>query len=163
MTKTDYIHIQKIISVLPDKPQPTITISLESTGIFLGVLVSLTVLLGLLIKTVSSFNKIASDIHDLRDDIKNHSTSEGHEKLVQQVRILQTKCNSYENTLALHLQNFENRKEAVQFLFGQINEKIDNRSERIELEVKELKNEVKEIQGFLRKREDFVIRNRSEV
>lgn len=140
--------------------QPTITVGLESTGIFLGALVSATILLGLFIKMISKFNKIASDIHDLRDDIKNHATSEGHEKLLQQVRILQAQHNSYDKALELHLQNFENRKEAVQFLFGQLNEKIDNKSARIEIEVKELRKEVKELQGFLHKHENFVVRSK---
>ncbi|MBW4425326.1 MAG: hypothetical protein KME50_12970 [Nostoc desertorum CM1-VF14] len=148
------------MSTTIQQQQPTVTVSLESTGVFLGALVSLTILLGILIKIVSNFNKIANDIHDLKDDIKNHSNSEGHEKLLQQVRILQAQYNSYDKSLELHLLNFENRKEAVQFLFGQINEKIDHKSQRMETETKELRKEIKELQGFLNKREDFVIRNR---
>ncbi|MGV0105141.1 hypothetical protein NSTCB13_03853 [Nostoc sp. DSM 114160] len=142
--------------------QPTITVGLESTGVFLGIVVSLTVLLGSLVKIVSTFNKVASDIRDLKDDIKNHASSEGHERLLQQVRILQSEFNAHDKMLGIHLQNFENRKEAVQFLFGQLNEKIDNKSVRIEMEVKEIRKELKEVQGFLHKHEDFVIRNRGD-
>ncbi|MDZ7968756.1 MAG: hypothetical protein RM368_28025 [Nostoc sp. DedSLP03] len=142
--------------------QPTITVGLESTGVFLGIVVSLTVLLGSLVKIVSTFNKVASDIRDLKDYIKNHASSEGHERLLQQVRILQSEFNAHDKMLGIHLQNFENRKEAVQFLFGQLNEKIDNKSVRIEMEVKEIRKELKEVQGFLHKHEDFVIRNRED-
>ncbi|WP_375501647.1 hypothetical protein [uncultured Nostoc sp.] len=161
LTITMNTNIQKIFNILPSvQQQPTITIGLESTGVFLGALVSITILLGLFVKVISNFNKINSNIHDLRDDIKTHSNSEGHEKLIQQVKILQTEYNSHDKMLGIHLQNFENRKEAVQFLFGQINEKIDHKSERMETEIKELRKEVKEIQGFLHKHESFTIREK---
>ncbi|MEH2169331.1 MAG: hypothetical protein V7K41_22270 [Nostoc sp.] len=150
----------KIIAATPQSP--SIAISLESTGIFLGILVSVSLLAGVGIKLVSNFNKIASDIRDLKDDLKNHCSTEGHEKVIQQVKLLQTEFNAHDKMLGVHLMNFENRKEAVQFLFGQMDQKIDHKCERWDNELKELKIDVKEVQGFLRKHESFVIRNRQD-
>ncbi|WP_334854222.1 hypothetical protein [Nostoc sp.] len=98
----------------------------------------------------------------MRDDLKSHVDNEGHEKLSQQIKVLQTESSSHDKMLAVHLMNFETRKEAVQFLFGQLNEKIDHKCERWDNELKELKIDVKEVQGFLRKHESFVIRNRQD-
>ncbi|MBN3943009.1 hypothetical protein [Nostoc sp. NMS9] len=52
---------------------PGITVTLESTGIFLGILVSASVLAGVCIKVVSSISRISSSIAQIEKDLKEHA------------------------------------------------------------------------------------------
>jgi hypothetical protein len=64
--------MNSLIGVNNSSSQPALTITLESTGIFLGILVSTSMLIGVAVKVVSRFNEIASEIRDLKEDLNSH-------------------------------------------------------------------------------------------
>ncbi|WP_009631026.1 hypothetical protein [Synechocystis sp. PCC 7509] len=127
-------------------------LSLESIGILLGILVSLTILLGLLIQYANKINRLEINIHHLRQELLEHSSLEGHKILLDRV----VRTNDYtariEKNLELHIQDYINRKETFQFLLGQINEKIDHKFKR-------LSSSIKDTQKFLKKHDGFTIRD----
>ncbi|MCC5619245.1 hypothetical protein LC605_30075, partial [Nostoc sp. CHAB 5836] len=73
------------IAVHPNN-QPTFNITLESTGIFLGILVSFSALLGGIIKAITKFNSIDNNLRDLREDFNTHVNAEGHNEILKQVK-----------------------------------------------------------------------------
>lgn len=117
---------------------PGVMITLESTGIFLGILVSVSVLAGLGIKIVTSINQISLSIKQIKEDLKEHADNA---KKIEQL----------DRKLDLHLQEYVNRKDVVQMIFGQINEKTDHK-------FKKLLFYVRDIQSFLQRDSDFKIR-----
>ena len=117
---------------------PGITVTLESTGIFLGILVSASVLAGVCIKVVSSISRISSSIAQIEKDLKEHADNG---KRIDQL----------DRKLDLHLQEYINRKDVVQMLFGQINEKVDHKFKKVLFYTRD-------IQSFLQRDSDFKIR-----
>ncbi|MFN6484537.1 MULTISPECIES: hypothetical protein [unclassified Nostoc] len=142
--------------------QSTVVLSLDSISVFLAILVALTGLATFFWKVVSNFNKIASDIRDIREDLSTHVNAEGHTGSLQHVRILQKEVAVIDKQFAVHQENYINRIATVNMLVAQLDEKINNRSERSEKMIEEVEREVKEVQGFLRKHESFVIRKRDD-
>ncbi|BBD60594.1 hypothetical protein NIES2109_33930 [Nostoc sp. HK-01] len=133
--------------------QPGVTLTLETTSIFLGILVSLSMLVGIAIKMVSKFNAITNDIRDLREDLNNH------EQLLQQTKILQKDVCGLDKKFDIHLQDYVNYKDATLLAINGNKELIQHKAEKAENYFKETKGDIKDIQGFLNKQQNFRIRN----
>ncbi|WP_445629265.1 hypothetical protein [Nostoc sp. DSM 114167] len=126
------------IAITNSNGSPGITITLESTGIFLGILVSASVLAGVCFKVVSSISRISSSIAQIEKDLKEHADNG---KRIDQL----------DRKLDLHLQEYINRKDVVQMLFGQLNEKVDHKFKKVLFYTRD-------IQSFLQRDSDFKIR-----
>ncbi|WGV23475.1 hypothetical protein [Halotia branconii] len=121
---------------------PGITITLESTGIFLGILVSFSILGGLGIKIVSSINRISTSIIQIEEDLKEYASN------AEKIRELDKRFD-------LHVQEYINRKDVIQMLLGQMNEKIDHKFKRVLFYTRD-------IQRFLQRDTNFQIREYEE-
>ncbi|MEA5624102.1 hypothetical protein [Nostoc sp. UHCC 0251] len=122
---------------------PGITLTLESTGIFLGILVSTSVLAGVAVTVISKINRISNSITQIE------------KALEEQVRNAE-KIREIDRTLALHIQDYVNRKDVIQMLLGQLNEKIDHKFKRVLFYTRD-------IQRFLQRDTDFKIREYEET
>ncbi|MBH8563757.1 hypothetical protein I8748_16425 [Nostoc sp. CENA67] len=121
---------------------PGIIITLESAGIFLGILVSASVLITGATNLVTKMSQISSSIKRIEEELKTHASN------AEKVREL-------DKRLDLHLQDYVNRKDLLQMLFGQINEKVDHK-------FKKLLFYTRDIQRFLQRDTDFKIRDYEE-
>ncbi|QSJ17682.1 hypothetical protein JYQ62_02045 [Nostoc sp. UHCC 0702] len=142
---------------------PGVIVTLESAGIFLGVLVSLSVLATWSFKIASKINAISSSIDSIKEDLKTHSFN------TEKIRDL-------DKRLDLNTQDYVNYKDHSVLHFNNLKERIDhvwNKTEKIcdsqKAEIKELLSilqkqqdaqqvDIKEIQGFLQKQQNFTIR-----
>ncbi len=154
-----------IIAVSSSQQTSPTTVSLESTGVFLGTVVSFSVFLGLLIKAISNFNEINSSIRELKEDLTNHTNNEGHEKILIQIRRIQEQLITHDKAFDVHVNNYQNRNETLQFTIGQVAQTVTHVREsgkaelkEVKMEVKELEQELKELQKYLQKYETFTIR-----
>ncbi|MEH2128901.1 hypothetical protein [Nostoc sp.] len=131
------------IAVTTNSSPPGITLTLETTGILLGILVSASVLGGVCIKVISSINRISSSITQI-------------EKTLEEQARNTEKIREIDRTLALHIQEYVNRKDVVQMVLGQLNEKIDHKFRRVLFYTRD-------IQRFLQRDTDFKIREYEET
>lgn len=136
--------IQPIIAVTnSSNSSPGITLTLESTGIFLGILVSTSVLAGVAVTVISKMNRISNSIIQI-------------EKALEEQARNAEKIREIDRTLALHIQEYVNRKDVIQMLLGQLNEKIDHKFKRVLFYTRD-------IQRFLQRDTDFNIREYEET
>ncbi|MEH1772975.1 hypothetical protein [Nostoc sp.] len=119
-----------------------ITVTLENTGIFLGILVSVFILAGAAVQIISKMNKISSSISQIEEAMKEHARN------AEKIRQL-------ERTLDLHIQDYVNRKDVIQMLLGQLDEKITHKFKRLLFYTRD-------VQRFLQKDSSFVIREYEE-
>ncbi|MEH2065145.1 MAG: hypothetical protein V7K50_23275 [Nostoc sp.] len=119
-----------------------ITVTLESTGIFLGILVSVSVLASVAVQIISKMNKISSSITQIEEGMKEHARN------AEKVRQL-------ERTLDLHNLEYVNRKDVIQMLLGQLDQKITHKFKRLLFYTRDL-------QRFLQKKGDYTIREYEE-
>ncbi len=154
--------MQAIIAVNPANPtpQPAVVLSLETISILFGIGVSASILIGAFIKIVSRFNAITNEIQNLHKTLEEHAAIEGHKGLIVQLELVKKDVYSLDKKLDLHLQAYVNRTETVQFLIGQLDQKIDHKTEQHHKKVDEVRGEVKEIEQFLQKHQSFVIRDK---
>jgi hypothetical protein len=153
--------------------QPTVTLTLESTGIFLAALVSFSMLVAGFAKIVTNFNLINISIKELRQDINANTQA------LSQLNVLHSEVLKLDKKFDLHLQDYINYKDAnVLHLNGlekqiihnwgkaekalteQKNEIRENWS-KTEKELAEQKTKISEIQGFLQKHSFTVRENHS--
>ncbi|WP_017317117.1 hypothetical protein [Mastigocladopsis repens] len=138
----------KPIIAVNDSPSSTgVTLTLESTGVILGILVSASVLAAAVIKIITSFNNLANTLKELDEDLIKHIASEGHEKLIARLHQIE----ALDKKLDLHIQDYVNRKDTVQMVLGQLNEKIDHKFNR-------LYNSMRDVEGYLQREGGFRIR-----
>ncbi|MEH2082471.1 MAG: hypothetical protein V7K89_21560 [Nostoc sp.] len=133
---------QTIAATNPSSSSPGITVTLESTGIFLGILVSASILAGLGFKIVSSVSKISSSISQIEEDLKDYSKSANSN--AQQLTEIS-------HRLDLHVQDYVNRKNTITLLIGGIKETMEHRTNR-------LYTSMKDMESYLQKHEPFKIR-----
>jgi hypothetical protein len=105
-----------IVAVNPSN-SPGITLTLESTGIFLGILVSASALGTLAVSVISKMNRISTSIAQIEETLKTHASNT-------------QKISELERRFDLHEQEYVNRKDVLQMILGQINEKIDHKFKR---------------------------------
>jgi len=126
-------------------PSPGITLNLETTGGFLGILVSVSVLAGVVISIISKINAISFSIDKIQEALKVYASNTD-------------KIKDLDKRLDIHLQDYVNHKDAILLERNGIRERIDHKWERTEQEFNEIRQEVKEIQGYLQKRDEFKVR-----
>lgn len=155
MSASSPLHFRRVEGVAIATPTTPATpsgifLTLESTGVFLGILVSASVLATVAIQLISKFNNIANSIKDVREDLATHVAAEGHERLIERV----SRIEQLDKKLDLHIQDYVNRKDTTSMLLGQLNEKIDHKFSR-------LHSEIKDVQRWLEKQTVFGIRSDS--
>jgi hypothetical protein len=133
--------LKPIVAVNPHA-QSGLVVTLESTSILLGILVSGSILLGIGIKLVTNVNKISLSIIQIQKDLK-------------QLSVDTEKIDKIERRLELHIQDFVNRKDVTQMLLGQLDEKINHKFKRLLFYSREM-------QRFLQKDTNFQIREYEE-
>jgi hypothetical protein len=132
----------KTVAAISSQPEPGIVVTLQSTSILLGILVSGSVLLGLAIKLISNVNKISLSITQIQKDLKQLSNDA-------------ERIDKIERKLELHIQDFVNRKDVTQMILGQLDEKINHKFKRLLFYTREM-------QRFLQKDTNFQIREYEE-
>lgn len=138
--------------------QNEFTVSLEGTSLFLTIMVSASILLGIGLKLISNFHHITSELRDLREDLNTHSNTEGHLKILEQVGELQDKLIDFDKRFAVHAQDYVNYKDSELLRFNGTREAIAHKWQRTEHELDAIRASVKELQHFLQKRDEFKIR-----
>lgn len=155
----------EIIAVNPN-PQtpPGVTITLENLGIFLGILVSLSLLIGVAIKGLSAINRISSSIEKIEEDLKEQAkvvekARDLEAEYIERLRMLHAeffeRLSKAESRLDLHMQDYVNRKDVVQMVMGQLDEKINHKFKRLLFYTRDM-------QRFLQKGTEFMIREYEE-
>jgi hypothetical protein len=124
-------------------PSPGITLTLESTGVFLGILVSVSALAGVAIRIISKMNSISTSINQIELSLKEQAAN------AEKIRHL-------ERTLDLHIQEYVNRKDVMQMLLGQLDEKINHKFKRLLFYTRD-------VQRFLQRDTAFTIREYEET
>lgn len=133
--------------VQSQRQQEGITLNLESTGAILGILISVCALATIIIRIITQFNNIANTLKEIEEDLIKHVASEGHEKLEPKLK----KIEEIDKKLDLHIQEVLNRKEAVNMLVGQLDEKINYKFSGLQHSIKDMEN-------YLNKQGNFRIR-----
>ncbi|MBN3926121.1 hypothetical protein [Nostoc sp. NMS4] len=125
-------------STIATTSSPIITVTLESVGVFTGILVSISVLGTLAVKLVNNLNNISTSITQIKEDLKEHADN------AQKIRDL-------DKRLDLHIQDYVNRKDTVTLLIAQVSQTVDHRTNR-------LYTSMKDIENFLQMQGNFKIR-----
>lgn len=131
------------------------TINLESIAVLLGILVSLTILFGVLIGYTNRINGLEIKIQHFQQELIEHSNLEGHNILVEKLARSVENVNRVEKALDLHIQDYVNRKDFIQFMLGQLDQKIEHKFSR-------LYNSMKDVEKFLQKSNGFRVREYSD-
>jgi uncharacterized protein YoxC len=129
---------QTTIAVTPNNSSPGIVLTLENTGIFLGVLVSVSVLFGVAYKVIASINKISLSIQNIEKEMNGYAE---HSKQITDIS----------HQLDLHIQDYVNRKDTITLLLGGIKEVMEHRTNR-------LYTSMKDMEAYLQKSGNFKIR-----
>ncbi|MEH2309346.1 hypothetical protein [Nostoc sp.] len=124
---------------------PGITLTLETTGIFLGILVSVAMLAGVATNIISKMNRISFSVSEIQEALKAYASNA-------------EKIKDLDKRLEVHLQDYVNYKDANLLDHNGLRERIDHKWERTEDEFKLVKGSIKDLQGFLQRRDDFKIR-----
>lgn len=126
------------IAITNSSSSSGITITLESTGIFFGILVSASILFGVAYKLISSANTISSSIKKIEKELENYA---GNAKQITDIS----------HRLDLHIQDYVNRKDTITLLLGGMKEMMEHRTNR-------LYTSMKDVESYLQKNGTFKIR-----
>jgi hypothetical protein len=136
-------NFNPVIAVNSSHIESGIVVTLQSTSILLGILVSGAALTHLGIKLVTNISNISLSIAQIQKDLKALS-------------IDVEKIDKLERRLDLHIQDYINRKDVVQMLLGQLDEKINHKFKRLLFYNREM-------QKFLQRDTAFQIREYEET
>lgn len=127
------------------------TFNLEAIAVLLGAGVSITILLSLLVSFTNRINRLETRIQYLQQELAEHANLEVHK--VPSDKLVGTINNLYqlEKALDIHLQDYTNRKDLIQYMLGQLDQKIDHKFSR-------LYHSMKDVEKFLQKSHNFRIR-----
>lgn len=140
------------VNSIQQSPQPSLTISLESTGVILSGLVSLTILATVVIKLVSKFNFLNSEIQDLKEQLQESK------QLFGELKLLQKEFQSLDKKLDIHIEHYSGHQNVVTLAINGSTELIKHKWERTEEEFQKTNSDVKDLQKYLQQRGDFRIR-----
>ncbi|MEH2073375.1 MAG: hypothetical protein V7K57_03110 [Nostoc sp.] len=126
-------------STIATTSSPVITITLESVGVFTGILVSLSVLGTLAVKLVNNLNNISISITQIKEDLKEHADN------AEKIRELNHKFD-------LHVQDYINRKDTITLLIAQVTQTVEHRTNRLYTSMKDMENFL-QMQGTFKIRE----------
>jgi hypothetical protein len=122
----------KTIAVNANNEPVSISINLQTISIGLSAIVSLSVLIGLIIKLVSKFDSITGDIKDLREDLDKINLN------LDDIKTIQKDINNLDKRHDLHVQDYLNRVEAVNLITRQLDEKINHKFGRTAASIKDI-------------------------
>jgi parvulin-like peptidyl-prolyl isomerase len=134
--------IKPVVAVNSRHTESGVVVTLQSTSILLGILVSGAMLTHLGIKLITNVNNISLSIAQIQKDLKSLSVD------VERIDKL-------DRRLDLHIQDYINRKDVVQMLLGQLDEKINHKFRRLLFYNREM-------QKFLQRDTTFQIREYEE-
>lgn len=137
------------LATASSSPSSSVTITTEAVGAIGGIIVSLVAVGTLCVQAVTKFNNLSNSIKEINNALKDHISRE--ERLNKRV----DEVEKIENKLDIHIQDYVNRKDTVQMLIGQLNEKIDHKFNRIY-------NSMKQLEGYLQREGNFRIREYSD-
>ncbi|UYD38975.1 hypothetical protein [Tolypothrix sp. PCC 7601] len=120
------------IAVNPNNEPVSIRLDFQTVSIALSAAVSLSVLIGLIIKLVSKFDSITGDIKDLREDLDKININ------LADIKTIQKDIINLDKRHDLHVQDYLNRVEAVNLITRQLNEKIDHKFGRTAASIKDI-------------------------
>ncbi len=118
-------------------------VNLENAGTVISIFVGLSVLAGIAITTISRINKMSYVLAQIE---KTLSEQVAYTKKLEQL----------DRDLASHIQEYINRKDIIQMVLGQLNEKIDHKFKRAIFYSRD-------IQKYLQRKTDFKIREYEET
>ena len=122
----------KTIAVSANNEPGSISINFQTISIGLSAAVSLSVLIGLIIKLVSKFDSITGDIKDLREDLDKINIT------LTDIKTIQKDISSLDKRHDLHVQDYLNRVEAVNLITRQLDEKINHKFGRTASSIKDI-------------------------
>lgn len=131
------------------------SLDIEAIGVVFGILVSVTVLLGVVVNFTNKINHLESKVQYLQQELIEHSNLEGHRIIVERLNNNNNELYKLEKQLDIHLQDYINRKDLVQYMLGQLDEKVNHKFSR-------LYTSMKDMEKFLQKSNNFRIREYSE-
>ncbi|MBE8968380.1 hypothetical protein IQ277_19780 [Nostocales cyanobacterium LEGE 12452] len=131
------------IAITNSSSSPGITITLETIGIFSGTLVSLSILAGVAVNVVTKMNRISSSITQIEEALKGYADN------AEKIRDLDKRFD-------LHIQEYINRKDVVQMVLGQLDQKINHKFKRLLFYTRD-------VQQFLQRDTAFKIREYEET
>ncbi len=131
------------IAVSSSANTPGVTLTLENTGVILGIIVSTLFIGGVAVQIISKINRISSSVTQIEEAMKEHARNA--EKIRQ-----------IEKALDLHIQEYVNRKDVMQMLLGQLDQKINHKFKRLLFYTRD-------VQRFLQKDTAFQIREYEET
>ena len=126
------------LAVTTSTTPPGITLTLESTGVIFGILVSTSILLGVAYKVISTASTISSSIKKIEKELENYA---GNAKQITDIS----------HRLDLHIQDYVNRKDTITLLLGGMKEMMEHRTNR-------LYTSMKDVESYLQKNGTFKIR-----
>jgi hypothetical protein len=147
-----------ILVSTPPAQSGGVTVTLEGTSLILTIILSMTAILGGGIKLIGKFHDINNEIKDLRDDLNTHANAEGHAKLLEQTRLIQSNLTVLDKRFEIHLQDYINYKESNLLAWNGTKEAIKHNWEKTDRIFSEHKLEIKDLQKFLQKQGEFRIR-----
>ena len=125
---------------------PGITLTLESTGIFLGILISISALAGVAVNIISKINRISFSINEIEEASKTNASNT-------------EKIKDLDKRFDIHLQDYINYKDAMLLDRNGLRERIDHKWQRTEDELAKDRAEIKDLREFLVKSLNFKIRD----
>lgn len=126
---------QSEVQVRPVQEKPT----LESTGIFLGIIVSGLVIINASINLITRFNKLSSNVEKIQEDLQIN---------IKEFIEIGKRSQKLDKNLDLHISDYLHHKELTQMLVNQLNEKIEHKFNR-------LAGSIKHVESFLEKSGNF--------
>jgi transcriptional regulator of heat shock response len=138
------------IAIVPQPPPMLLTV--ESVGALLGLCMSAIALATVLIRLTSRFNDLANSVKELKEDLEEHKKQEGHEKLVQEVELIEKSLQHYDKKFDLHISDYLHNRDMTLLVTNGLEETIKHKSERFS-------GEIKDLQKFLQAQSNFKIRN----
>ena len=136
-----------IAEVQQAPPPRGIILNLESTGVILAIIISACTLAGIVVKIITQFNTITNTLKEIEEDLIKHIASEGHEKIEPKLRRIE----ELDKKVDLHIQDMMNRKEAVNMIANQLDQKINHKFST-------LSHSMKDVESYLNKQGNFRIR-----
>lgn len=128
-----------------------IILNLESSGVILAIIISACTLAGIVVKVITQFNTITNTLKEIEEDLIKHVASEGHEKLEPKLK----RVDELDKKLDLHIQDMLNRKESVNMIANQLDQKINYKFST-------LTHSLKDIESYLNKQGNFRVRQHYE-
>jgi len=136
-------NTSRYTSVTTSTQPEGIVLTFQNISVFLGILVSLSVLSTIVIRLITSQNKVSTAIDQIEKALKEYAANFD-------------KLREVERTLDFHVRDYTNQNKILQLVLEQTNQKSEDKIQRLQLEVKEM-------QSFLKRDLKFVIRNKNEA